>query len=143
MTYANLGNLYSRGPRVDEAIDLFHKAAELRPHPTFYHGLGLALMRKAEKAQASQDQRTVTASITEARQAFERALVLGSMPNAPSAFNQWQPAKTHLLLGQVLVALGQRDLARQHLQLVLQLEATGLTADTARKFLAMATAPPS
>lgn len=141
-TYSNLGNLYSRGPRVDEAIGYFQKAIELRPHPSFYHGLGLALMRKAERAQASQDARAINAAVAAAREAFEHAITLGSMPNAPSAFNQWQPAKTHLLLGQVLVAQGERDLARQHLELVLQLEPTGLTADTAKKYLTMVDRPP-
>jgi len=143
MGYGNLANLYSRGPRVDEAIDLFRKAVELRPHPTLYHGLGLALMRKAERAQAANDQATVQSSVVAARAAFERALALGSMPNPPSAFMQWQPAKTHVLLGQVLVALNERELARQHLELVLQLEPTGLTADTARKYLAMVSPPAS
>lgn len=137
MTYSNLGSLLSRGPRVDESIALFQKAIELRQHPTFYHGLGLALMRRAERAQAARDQAMVSSSIVQARQAFERAIALGNLPNAPSAWEQWQPAKTHLLLGQVLVALGEKDQARRHLQASLQLEPTGLTAETARKFLAM------
>lgn len=136
VTYSNLGNLYSRGPRVEEGIALFEKALEIRPHPSFHHGLGLAQMRRAERAQAAGNQRAVVQAVVAARFAFEQAIALGTRADAPPAFRQWAPAKTHLLLGQVLLTLEQRDLARQHLERALRLEPSGITADTARQFLA-------
>lgn len=136
VTYSNLGNLYSRGPRVEEGITLFQKAIDLQPHPSFYHGLGLAQMRRAERAQAAGDQRTVVLAVVAARTAFEDAIALGARPDAPPAFRQWEAAKTHLLLGQVLLSLEQRQAAREHLERALALDPSGITAETARQFLA-------
>ncbi len=136
MGWSNLANLYSRGPRVDESIALFQKAIEARPHPGLYHGLGLAQMRRAERAQAARDQRSTGEAVVAARRALEQAIALGTRADAPPAFRQqWQAGKTYLLLGQVLLALNERDLARANFERALQLEPAGITADTARKFL--------
>ena len=135
MTCANLGNLYRRLNRVDESVSMFEKGIAVAAHPSIYHGLGFALMRKAQVAQEAHDQDGVVRAVREARAAFERAIALGTAPNAPAAFRDWEPAKTHLLLGQVLFSLGERDAARRHLEEAMRLEPTGLVGDTARQFL--------
>ncbi len=74
--------------------------------------------------------------VTRARDAFESALRLGAAPNAPLAFQQeWDAAKTHALLGQVLFALGDRDGARAELETVLRLQPSGPLAELSREYL--------
>lgn len=136
MTYANFGNLYRRLDRVDEAIALFQQGLEVARHPSVYHGLGFALMRRAQLAQMAGDGRAVLAAVRDARDAFERALQLGAVRQDLAVSQGWEPAKTHMLLGQVLFNLGERDAARRHLEEALRLEPQGMVAETARKFLA-------
>ena len=135
MTLANLGNLYRRQGRVDDALASFEHAAALARHPLILHGLGFAFMRRAEQAQAAGDQQGVVKAVVAARRAFEQAIELGSGENSPPAFRSCEPAKTHLLLGQVLASLGDREGARRELKETLRLEPAGLVGDTARKFM--------
>ncbi|MGH3056527.1 MAG: tetratricopeptide repeat protein, partial [Gaiellaceae bacterium] len=135
MTYGNLGNLYRRQGRIDDALQAFESALKIGAHPILYHNIGMTLMVKIEQEQSG-DQAIVLRDITRARDAFEQALRIGTAPNAPPAFRQeWNAAKTHALLGQVLFSMGDRTGAREHLQAALQLEPTGSLADMTRQYL--------
>jgi hypothetical protein len=73
--------------------------------------------------------------IVRAREAFEQALRLGDLPGAAQGFPQWDAAKTHALLGQVLFSMGEREAARQHLTTALRLQLTGRLAEVTRQYL--------
>ncbi len=133
MALANLGNLYRREDRVDEAIQSFQKAASVRPHPGIFHGLGLAWMRKAELADQAGDRGATAQSVAAARHALETALALGE--RQAGDVRGWEPGKTHILLGQVLLSLGDRQGARAQFEMGLQFEPEGAVAETARRFL--------
>jgi len=136
MTFGNLGNLYRRQGRYDEALRAFESGLNVAAHPILYHNLGMTLMVKIEQEQRAGDQASVQRDITKARDAFEHALRIGTAPSAPPAFRQeWDAAKTHALLGQVLFSMGDRAGAREHLDAALQLEPTGPVADVTRQYL--------
>ncbi len=135
MTYNNLGNLYRRLKRYDEAQGAFDAALKIAPHPTLYHNLGMTLMAQVELESKQGDQAAVQRDIVRARDAFERALSLGSAPGATQTFLAWDGAKTHALLGQVLYSMGDHAGAREHLETSLRLQPTGPTADVTRRFL--------
>lgn len=133
MTYSNLGNLYRRLQRYDDAQHAFEAAMKLGAHPALYHNLGMTLMAKIEQEQT--DAAAVQRDIVKARDAFEHALVLGSQPGAVQTFLEWDGAKTHALLGQVLFSMGDRAGAREHLEAALRLEPSGPVADATRQYL--------
>ncbi len=136
MTYSNLGNLYRRQGRFDDAQQAFEAGLKIGAHPILFHNLGMTLMSKIEQEQRAGDQAGVLRDIVKARDAFRQALQLGAAPNAPPAFRQeWNPAKTHSLLGQVLFSMGDRAGARKHLEAALQLQPTGPIADLTRQYL--------
>jgi tetratricopeptide (TPR) repeat protein len=135
MTYNQLGNLYRRLGRYQEAEQAFETAIRLQPHPTLFHNLGMALMMHLEEEQRQGDQPAMRRDIVRARDAFEQALRLGNLPGAAQGFPQWDAAKTHALLGQVLFSMGQRDAAREHLEIALHLEPTGSVAEVTRQYL--------
>lgn len=136
MTYGNLGNLDRRLGRYDQAEQAFEAGMKIGAHPTLYHDLGMTLMLKAQDEQRRGDQAAVMRDIVAARVALEQALQLGSAPGASQTFlEQWDPAKTHALLGQVLFSLGDRAGAREHLEVSLQLDPTGPVADVTRRYL--------
>jgi tetratricopeptide (TPR) repeat protein len=135
MTYNQLGNLYRRLARYQEAEEAFETGIKLRPHPTLYHNLGMALMTHLEEEQRQGDQPAMRRDIIRARDAFEQALRLGNLPGAAQGFPQWDAAKTHALLGQVLFSMGQRDAAREHFETALHLEPTGPVAEVTRQYL--------
>ncbi len=136
MTYGNLGALYRRQGRYDDALQAFDAGLKIRVHPIIYHNVGMTLMVKIEQEQKAGDQAAVLRDITRARDAFEEALRVGTAANAPPAFQQeWNAAKTHSLLGQVLFSMGDRAGAREHLDAALQLEPTGPVADLTRQYL--------
>jgi tetratricopeptide (TPR) repeat protein len=136
MTYGNLGNLYRRQGRYDDALRAFETGLKVAAHPVLYHNLGMTLMVKIEQEQRAGDQQAVQRDITKARDAFEQALRIGTAPGAPPAFRQeWDAAKTHALLGQVLFSMGDRAGAREHLEAALQLEPSGPVADVTRQYL--------
>lgn len=135
MTLNNLGNVYRRTQRYDEAIQSYEAALAIAPHPTTYHNLGMTLMQRAERASRQGDAALATASVTGARTAFERALAAGALPGAAERYADWRAAKTHSLLGQVLLAQGDRDGARRELQAALALEPSGPIAQTTREYL--------
>jgi len=125
MTYNNLGNLYLRRGRLDDAARVFAAGAELYPHPYLHNGLGRVAMRRAEVAQAKGDQAEVLRQVMNARATLEKAL--DADPN---------DHKSHVLLGQVLLSLGNRVEARKHFEAALAIEPAGSIADVAREFLA-------
>ncbi len=135
MTYSNLGNLYRRLKRYDEAQHAFEEGLKIAPHPALYHNLGMTLMARTEQAQSQGDQAAVERDIAAARNAFEQALRLASMPGAAETFQEWDGAKTHALLGQVLLALGDRAGAREHLEAALRIQPVGPAADITRRYL--------
>ena len=135
MTYNNLGNLYRRLKRYDDAQHAFESGLSIAPHPTLYHNLGMTLMARLEQENAAGDQAAVQRDIVRTRDAFERALSLGSAPGAVQTFLAWDGAKTHALLGQVLNSMGDRVGARQHLEASLRLQPTGPAADLTRRYL--------
>jgi tetratricopeptide (TPR) repeat protein len=135
MTYNALGNLYRRRGRYEDAARAFEAGIQVGPHPTLYHNLGMTLMLQLEEEQRRGDQAAIARDIVRARDAFEQALQLGSLGASPQGFPQWDAAKTHALLGQVLFSLGNRAAAREHLETSLRLEPTGPAADVTRRYL--------
>jgi Flp pilus assembly protein TadD len=135
MAYSNLGNLLRRLKRYDEAQRAFKAGLRIGPHPALYHNLGMALMAQIEEANARGDQTAVERDILKARDAFEQALRLGNAPGAAQTYLEWDGAKTHALLGQVLFSLGDRAGARQHLEESLRLQPTGPAAVATRRYL--------
>ena len=135
MTYSNLGNLYRRLQRYDEAQAAFEAGMKIGAHPALYHNLGMTLMAKIEQEQKRGDQAAVMRDIVKAREAFEHALAMGSMPGAAQTFLEWNAAKTHALLAQVLFSLGDRAGAREHLGTALRLEPTGPLAEATRQYM--------
>jgi Flp pilus assembly protein TadD len=136
MTYGNLGNLYRRLGRFDDAVTAIESGLRVRQHPGLLHNLGMTLMARAQQGQRAADQSAVRHDVTRARDAFNAALRVGTAPDAPLAFTQeWDAAKTHALLGQVLFALGDRDGARAELEAALRLQPSGPVADLSRQYL--------
>ncbi len=135
MTYNNLGNLYRRLGRYEDAQRAFEAGLSVVAHPTLYHNLGMVLMSKIEREQQAGDQAALLRDMAQARAALEHALQLGRHAAATSAFPQWDEAKTHALLGQVLFSLGDRAGAHEHLETALRLEPRGPVADVTRRYM--------
>ncbi len=135
MAFSQLGLIYRRQQRWSEAIGAFESALSAAPHPGVYHNLGMTLMSRAEAAQRAGDSAAVGRDVRAARRAFEQALALEDAPGFAIVREQWDPAKTHALLGQVLIALGDRAAARDHLQQALRLQPVGPVADVTRRQL--------
>ena len=135
MAYSNLGVIYRRKGRFTDAIGAFESALRIAPHPALYHNLGMTLMAKVEQEQRQGDTASVLNDVRQARSAFETALTLQDGPGGQTFLQEWDPAKTHALLGQVLNSLGDRAGAREHLQTALRLEPTGPIADVTRRYL--------
>lgn len=138
MAYSNLGLIYRRQSRFADAVHAFESALQIAPHPALYHNLGMTLMAKAEQAQRQGTTATVAGDVQQARTAFEAALTLKDVPGGQTFLQQWDPAKTHSLLGQVLFSLGDRVAAREHLETALRLQPTGPIADATRRYLQQA-----
>jgi predicted negative regulator of RcsB-dependent stress response len=136
MAYSNLGLIYRRQQRFADAVGAFGTALRIAPHPALYHNLGMTLMAKAEEDQRRGDSAAVLDDVRGARSALESALTLEKRPGGESFLEQWDPAKTHALLGQVLLSLGDRAGAREHFEIALRLEPTGPIADVTRRYLA-------
>ena len=124
MSYNNLGNILLRRGDLDAAASAFEAGAALYPHNYVFNGLGRTAMRRAERAQERGDQAEVVRQVKAARRFLEQALARDPDDH-----------KSHVLLGQVLLSLGDRAGARQHLETGLRLEPRGLVADTARQYL--------
>jgi tetratricopeptide (TPR) repeat protein len=135
MALSNLGNVYRRTGRINEAIESFESALKIAPHPALYHNVGLTLMSKIEQEQRAGDEEGVRRDIVKARSAVESALTFEGKPGAAGFLQQWSPAKSHSLLGQVLFSLGDVAGARQHLETALRLEPTGPVADLTRQYM--------
>ena len=135
MTYNNLGNLYRRLERYDDAEQAFGKGLQVAPHPMLYHNLGMALMKRIELENQRGDLAAVMRDMAQARTAFETAISMASAPDAPDDFKEWNAAKSHALLGQDLFSLGDRVGARAQLETSLRLEPTGPVADATRQYL--------
>jgi protein O-mannosyl-transferase len=135
MAHNNLGNIYRRKGRFGDAADAFESALRITRHPSIYHNLGMTLMAKAEQDQRQGDSAAVLNDVHRARSAFETALALEDAPAGQTFLDQWDPAKTHALLGQVLISLNDRAGAREHLQAALRLQPTGPVADVTRRQL--------
>ncbi len=135
MAFGNLGNIYRRQGRYADAIDAFNSGLRIAPHPVLYHGLGMTLMARAEQEQREGNAAAVQSDIQNARGALESALTFTGGTADQGFLTEWQPAKTHMLLGQVLWSLGDRSGAREHLETALRLEPAGPVADSARRSL--------
>lgn len=135
MIYSNLGNLYRRKSQYARAVDSFRKGIGITPHPALFHNLGMTEMALAQRASLGGEHQLAAAHVHQAREAFERALQMGAVPGSEEAFFQWSAAKTHALLGQVLLSLGDRQAARRHFEAALGLEPDGPVADVTRQFL--------
>jgi len=96
----------------------------------------MTLMAKIEQEQS--DPAAVQRDIVKARDAFTQALTLGSRPGAAQTFLEWDAAKTHALLGQVLFSMGDRAGGREHLEAALRLEPSGPVADATRQYMRQA-----
>jgi tetratricopeptide (TPR) repeat protein len=135
MAYNDLGNLYRRRGRYVEAEQALEAGIQVRSHPALYHNLGMTLMAHLEEEQRQGDQAAIVRDIARARHALEEALRLGTQGAALAGFPQWEPARTHALLGQVLFSLGDRAAAREHLETALRLEPSGPVADRTRQYM--------
>jgi hypothetical protein len=135
MTYNNLGNLYRRMERYDDAVEALQRGINTAPHPMLYHNLGMALMKRIELADRRGDRAAVVRDMRETQKAFTTAIQLAGDPAGRLAFAEWNPAKSHALLGQVLFSLGDRAGAREHLEMSLRLEPAGPSADATRQYL--------
>jgi tetratricopeptide (TPR) repeat protein len=135
MAHSQLGLIYRRQGRFADAVAASQAALRIASHPALSHNLGMALMAKAEDDQRRGDTAAVLDDVRQARSAFETALALEHAPGAETALEQWDPAKTHALLGQVLISLGDRAGAREHLQTALRLQPAGPVADVTRRQL--------
>jgi hypothetical protein len=135
MLYSNLGNLYRRKSQYARAVDSFQKGIAIMPHPALLHNLGMTEIALASRADIAGEKDLAATHALNARDAFQHALKIGQTPGADHAFFQWEPAKTHALLGQVLFSLGDRTGARRHLETSLQLEPQGPIADVTRQYM--------
>lgn len=135
MIHSNLGNLYRRKSQYALAVDSFRKGIEITPHPALFHNLGMTEMALAQRASMASEPELALVHVHEARKAFEQALQIGTVPGADEAFFQWEPAKTHALLGQVLFSVGDRAGAERHLGEALRLAPSGPVADMTRQFM--------
>ena len=135
MAFSNLGIISRRQGRFPDAVDAFESALRIAPHPALYHNLGMTLMAKAEQDQRLGDTAAVLDDVRRARSALEAAFTLKDVPAGEVFLEQWDPAKTHALLGQVLISLGDRAGAREHLQTALRLQPTGPIAEVTRRQL--------
>lgn len=124
MTYNNLGNLYLRRNELDAAAQTFDAGLKLHVHPYLWNGSARLAMRRAEEAQKRGDSKEVVRQVYLARDALERALAAD-----PADY------KSHALLGQVLLSLGDRAGAREHLETAVRIEPNGGIAETSRRFL--------
>ena len=128
----NLGNLYLRRDQFDQAEEAFEAAIRIHEDAYLYNGLARVAMKRAEAAQARGDQSEVVRQVLKARELLEKAIELDAADY-----------KSHALLGQVLLSLGQRDAARRQLETSLRIQPRGAVADTSRRFLAtLGPAPP-
>ncbi len=123
-TYNNLGNVLLRRDDLDEAAKAFEAGAEIVPHPYLLNGLARVAMKRAEGAQARGDQAEVVRQVVAARRLLERAIAADAADY-----------RSRVLLGQVLLSLGERDAARRELEEGLRLAPPGRIADTARSYL--------
>jgi Flp pilus assembly protein TadD len=135
MANSNQGVVYRRTGRVDDAIGAFQSALQITRHPALYHNLGMSLMAKVERDQRQGANVQLAEDMRGARSALETALTLEDVPGGQSFLQDWDPAKTHALLGQVLNSLGDRAGAREHLETALRLQPTGPVADVTRRYL--------
>jgi tetratricopeptide (TPR) repeat protein len=135
MVLSNLGSLYRRSGRFDDAVQAIEAALQIGPHPALYHNLGMTLMSKIQKEQSAGDEAAIRRDIVRAHDAFESALNYEGKPEAAAFLQQWSPAKSHSLLGQVMLSMGDPTGARQHLEAALQLEPTGPIADVTRQYM--------
>jgi tetratricopeptide (TPR) repeat protein len=121
MTLNNLGNLYVRREQYDQAEAAFRQGLELFPHPNLYSGLGRTAI---ERARRSRDQVEAVRYLHVARDSLAQAVVRDP-----------QDYKSHNMLGQVLLNLGEPAAAREHFEASLRIQPTGAIADVARDFL--------
>jgi Flp pilus assembly protein TadD len=135
MTHSNLGLVYRRLGKFDDAVAAMKAAIAIAPHPALYHNLGLTWMAKAEADQKAGNRAAVGGDVRSARDALDAALAFETSAPQRGMLEQWSPAKTHALLAQVLTALGDRAGARAHLEASLRLQPSGPMADTVRRQL--------
>jgi len=90
---------------------------------------------RLDAAQRQGDTSGAQEGLQQARTAFQRALAFAALPGAATNYPEWDPAKTHALLGQVFLFLGESAAARAQFEASLRLMPSGQIADTNRQFL--------
>ncbi len=140
--YSSIALIYRRQERFDDAIAALNSALRVTRHPVVYHNLGMTLMVQAESMQKRGDTAGLAEVVRRARDAFEAALATREAARGSSALEQWEPAKTHALLGQVLLSLNDRRGAIEQFEASLRVQPTGQTADVTRRQLARARGAP-
>ncbi len=130
MAYNNLGNLYLRRDDLDAAARAFTSGLKRYRHPYLLNGMGRLAMKRAERAQARGDQAEVIRQVRAARESLQEAIAID-----PRDF------RSRVLLGQVLLSLGERAAARSQLEAALRIEPRGPIAETARHYLQQSASP--
>lgn len=121
MAYNNLGNLYVRRERFEDAEAAYRQGLELYPHPRLYSGLGRLAIERARRAGNEAD--------------AGRQLLLAQDALTRAVAGDPQDYRSHNLLGQVLFNLGKRAEAKQQFETSLAIQPSGPIADIARKYL--------
>ncbi|MEW5806848.1 MAG: tetratricopeptide repeat protein [Acidobacteriota bacterium] len=122
--YNNLGNIYMGREEFDRAEECFKTAITIRQnYATPYYSTALNYWKKFNSARRKGEQPDIKLPQM-AIEYLNQALKLNP-----------QYLKAHGLLGSIYFAYGKHDLARKHLETVLQYEQEGGTAEAARKIL--------
>jgi Flp pilus assembly protein TadD len=122
MAFNNLGNLYMRRKRYDDAEAAYKNGVDLYPHPKLFGGLGRLAIERAREAKSDAE---AVRQLQVAQNVLTRAVA-----------GDPQDYRSQNLLGQVLFNMGKREEAKQLFEASLRIQPTGPIADIARNYLA-------